>query len=191
MYIFEDCAIDARHPEFVPEYNGAIRTVAIVREEVERFRGCVLSKAYALERQIDVMILWHLFRDRQDGMAAFFEDNILQDGVGFGRKVSLARKIAEDWADDSEKAAQIGSLVSRAKEYRDRVAHWPVKLCPIVTPDDVTVDYRPRITKGKATFALGPSEQDVWLAVMDEAAAAILVLIARIRDFSRSEFADR
>jgi hypothetical protein len=192
MRPFEDGWIDERSTETLPRHDGPIREPAILREEIERFRGRVLSKAYALERHLDAMIVWHLFRDRQDGMAAFFEDHILQEGgVGFGRKASLARKIAAHWAEDSDEAAMVGSAVGRAKDFRDRVAHWPVKLQPLRTPDGVTVDYRVHIVKGESVFVLGPQEQDAWLSAIEEADSLVRILIDRICEFSRSEGAGR
>lgn len=74
-----------------------------VLNAVNLFRGRILSTAYELEHKLDQAILWHLFRNRQDGLAAFFEDNILRENsFGLDRKIRVVSKASLDWMDVDE-----------------------------------------------------------------------------------------
>jgi hypothetical protein len=187
MYPFEDGWIDVSRAEAVGLVPDLSRDAALVRRQTDGFRGRILSEAYSLERSLNRLILWHLFRDRDDGTAAFFENNILlESGFGLERKVSLVCKIAEHWAIDEEDAHSFRVGLRKVKLFRDRVAHWPTWLQPLTAPDGQTVDYRVHITKGSETYALTEQEQTEWLMRIREVIGTVDELTDRIQEWLRS-----
>ena len=145
MRAFEDGWIDERSRARAAGPVERRRTADDLRREIEGFRGQVLSVTYNLERLVDAAIVWHLFRDRDDGMAAVFEEDILHGGsLGLERKVRLVRSIAEDWLyDEDDDPVEFGHAITAAKSYRDQVAHWPTRLQPLEDTDGNVVDYAP------------------------------------------------
>lgn len=164
------------------------RDAESVRQEIERFRGRILSAAYGLERELDGLIVWHLFGLRQDGKAGFFDEHILQS-LGLERKVRLARLIAADWHDEEVDTERISIRIARAKTYRDRVAHWPTSLQPL-TVEGRTVDFRVRMGKGNVSVVLDARTQAEWLAEIDEAIAGIRALATGIEELEKLRSGD-
>ena len=163
------------------------RTADDVRREVEAFRGRVLSLTYNLERLVDAVIVWHLFRDRDDGMAGVFEEDILHGGtLGLERKVRLVRSIAEDWLyDEDDDPVGFGRAIAAAKSYRDQVAHWPARLQPLEDETGSPVDYAAFIEKGTASTELTTRTKGDWLATIENASLRTQTIIDRIKDHIR------
>ena len=191
MRAFEDGWIDKRsHKQLIGELSER-RTAEEVRGEVEAFRGRVISRVYNLERLIDALIVWHLFRDRDDGMAAIFEEDILFGGsLGLDRKVRLARKIAAHWLGNGEEdLTGFDDAITSAKMYRDCVAHWPTRLLPILDSQDETVDYLVSIEKGGSSTLLTSEAILSWLRTIEEAILQTQKVIDCITESVRSGIA--
>lgn len=87
MHSFEDGRIDHSSLRRYQGQESKLRPPDDVRSEVDAFRGRVISLAYGLERQIGALILWHLFRDRDDGTAGEFKETVLYGGgLGLEKK---------------------------------------------------------------------------------------------------------
>ena len=164
------------------------RTADDVRREVEGFRGRVLSLTYNLERLVDSLIVWHLFRDRDDGMAGVFEEDILHGGsLGLERKVRFVRSIAEEWLyDEDDDPAGFGRTITAAKSYRDAVAHWPTRLQPLEDETGTVVDYSAYIEKGTVSIELTSRTRGDWLATIADASSRTQAIIDRITKHIRS-----
>jgi hypothetical protein len=163
---WDDARVDTRHPIRVTVFDGPRRTEEHVRSQVARFRGEMLSKAYALEHQIDALISWHLFGTRFDSASSFFSEHILESGAfGFQFKVKLAMLIIREWGEaegvDPKGAA---TRLTTSKARRDRVAHWPTTLRPVQLADGETVDFVPVMSKGAESYQLTVAAQGEWLA---------------------------
>lgn len=188
MRAFEDGWIDERSRMRVSGSIERIRSADDVRREIEGFRGRVLSLTYNLERLVDALIVWHLFRDRDDGMAGVFEEDILHSGsLGLERKVRLVRSIAEEWLyDEDDDPVGFGRAITAAKSYRDQVAHWPTRLEPLEDEAGRVVDYAAFIEKGSASTKLTKQTRDEWLAMIVDASAQTRAIIDRITAHVRS-----
>lgn len=182
MRAFEDGWIDERSQGRAREPVARPRDANDVRRDVEGFRGRVLSLTYNLERLVDALIVWHLFRDRDDGMAAVFEEDILHaGGLGLDRKVRLARTIAQEWLyDGSDDVNGYGRVIASAKSYRDQVAHWPTRLQPLDDENGRVVDYVAFIEKGGASTMLTAEEMLRWQATIEDASVRTQTIIDRI-----------
>ena len=143
---------------------------------------------YNLERLVDAAIVWHLFRDRDDGMAAVFEEDILHGGsLGLERKVRLVRSIAEDWLyDEDDDAVGFGHAITAAKSYRDQVAHWPTRLQPLEDTDGNVVDYAVFLEKGSVSTELTVQTRQKWIATIADAISRTQAIINRISKHIRS-----
>lgn len=188
MRAFEDGWIDERSLKRAASPVESPRTADEVRREVEGFRGRVLSLTYNLERLIDALIVWHLFRDRDDGMASVFEEDILHGGsLGLERKVRLARAIAEEWLyDQDDDVVGYGRAIVSAKSYRDQVAHWPTRLQPLEVESGCVVDYVAFIEKGRTSTMLTSEVMTDWLATVEEASSKTQAIIDRITGHIRA-----
>lgn len=187
MRVFDDGRVDARRAVTVDEQHTDRGTPEALRAEIDAFRGRVLSAAYALERRLDALIVWHLFGDRQDGAAGFFEENILHEG-GFGleRKVRVARKIAAEWHWEGDEEQSWESSLTAAKRYRDRVAHWPMWLQPCVLPTGETIGYRAHLEKGDESYAMDEGQRRSWIEELESCTRAIETTISRVIEHRRS-----
>lgn len=185
MAHFEDGWIDRRNSQLILQPPQHERDAETVRKEVEGFRGQVLSRAYCLERLLDTVIIWHLFLDRQDGMALFFEENILQD-LGLERKIKLVHRIANYWSPEDIDILLLRTRVTRSKSYRDRVAHWPTRLEPLTTKNGEVLDYIVYLEKGNVSELLDSKAMSEWLAEMDAACSDMKALITLVRSIARS-----
>lgn len=184
---WDEGRIDARHPIEVHSHEGTQRTPEEALAELARFRGEMLSKSYAIERQLDALVVWQLFGTRTDEGVAFFEQHILDSSAfGLQLKTKLASLILRDWdfledVDVREAARQLSDSKSR----RDRVAHWPVVLLPVRLPDGRVVDFVPLMSKGKESYRLTPDEQATWLREADAAETALRVVSRAIFQHAR------
>ncbi|MBY3195163.1 hypothetical protein [Rhizobium laguerreae] len=180
--------INSRSAVAVPEMTELMpREAGTVLDAVNLFRGRILSTAYELEHKLDRAILWHLFRHRQDGLAAFFEDNILRENsFGLDRKIRVVTKAALDWMDVDEHKVFAGALFD-AKERRNILAHWPVWLQPLLGRDGEIVDYRPHLTKGEKTLTIDDSDQTVWLEDFVRVQKMTEELIETIIEYSKRD----
>jgi hypothetical protein len=187
MYPFEDGWIDARSAERVDGSLVHERDADTVRRDIEGFRGKVLSASYGLERKLDALIIWHLFRNREDGMAAFFEDNFLKD-LGLERKVRAVQRIAKFWNPDDVETGDFARRLAKAKSYRDRVAHWPTRLQPLTMEDGRVADYRVHLLEGKngESVILDTQVQSDWLAEIEVVTADLESLVDDVRRIARS-----
>jgi hypothetical protein len=138
---------------------------------------------------LDALIVWHLFLNRQDGMAAFFEENILRD-LGLERKVKLARNIAKHWFDEEIDTEKLVRAIAKAKSYRDRIAHWPTRLQPLKIKNGRIVDFRVHMEKGDSTTVLDVNVQNGWLTEIAEARAGLKVLVNKIYELAKSGILD-
>lgn len=188
MRAFEDGWVDERSPKRVTGVVERPRTADEVRRETDAFRGRVLSLTYNLERLVDALIVWHLFRDRDDGTAAVFEEDILYGGsLGLERKVRLARTIATEWlCDEEDDLGGFSRGIASAKAYRDQVAHWPTRLQPFEDEDGCVVDYVAFIEKGGASTMLSSEVMAEWLDNIQEASTRTQAIIDRITNHIRS-----
>jgi hypothetical protein len=188
MRAFEDGWIDHRSRDRSTDHFGFVKSADEVRREIEAFRGRVLSLTYNLERLVDALIVWYLFRDREDGMASVFEEDILHSGaLGLERKVRLARAIAKDWLYDEEgDPADYGRAIAAAKSHRDQVAHWPTRLQPLEDSDGNVVNYAVFIEKGAASTELTSDTRDAWFAGIEDASSRTQAIINRITKHIRS-----
>jgi hypothetical protein len=184
----DDAAIDRNHPIEITEFEGAARTAEDVRAEVAHFRGEMLSKAYALERQLDNLITWHLFRLRFDSASGFFSEHILQSGAfGLQLKTRLATLIVRewDWNEDID-AANLVKRLNLSKARRDRVAHWPTTLRPIRLPGGQVVDFLPVMGNGDDRSELTTAEQAQWLSEIDAVEEALRNLCEHVFEAARN-----
>lgn len=182
MRAFEDGWIDERSRGRAAGSGERPRTADERRREIEAFRGRVLSVTYNLERLVDALIVWHLFRARDDGMAGVFEEDILHGGsLGLEKKVRLVRSIAEDWLyDEDDDPVGFGQAIVAAKSYRDQVAHWPTRLQPLEDQDGKVVDYAVFMEKGAVSTKLTVETRDRWLATIADASSRTQAVIDRI-----------
>jgi len=181
----EDGEIDRDFFHLDWEGTSPVLTCSDVRAEVERFRGQILSKAYALEHQLEALLTWHLFRLRMDDSSNFFAAHILGDGsFGLHLKVKLACRIYEIWEEGDEAAATVSRLRA-AKAWRDRVAHWPTRLRPIHRPGGDCIGYEPRFVKGDHEFMLSPLAKEDAIKMLVDAEADAKGICHRIFEFSR------
>ena len=188
MRAFEDGWVDERSFKRVTSPVERPRSADDVRREIEGFRGRVLSLTYNLERLVDALIVWHLFRDRSDGMASVFEEDILHGGsLGLERKVRFARTIAEEWLyDEDEDLAGFSRAIASAKSYRDQVAHWPTRLQPLQDEHGCVVDFIAFIEKGGTSTILTSEAMTEWLATIEEASSRVQAIIDRITGHLRA-----
>lgn len=188
MRAFEDGRIDGRSRRRAAGSVEPPRTADDVRRQVDGFRGRVLSLTYNLERLVDSLIVWHLFRDRDDGTAAVFEEDVLHGGnLGLERKVRLARTIAEEWLyDEDDDVVGYGRAIASAKSFRDQVAHWPTRLEPVEDESGHVVDYISHIEKGGASTPLTAEVMACWLATIENASSRTQAIIDRITNHIRS-----
>lgn len=171
----------AREGEIVP-----IASEEQARQSVASFRGEVLAAAYALESSLEILILWHLFRDRQDGMAAFFEDAVLREsGFGLERKVRLTNAIIDYWS-DSDQALDDKGRLGRARQIRNQVAHWPARLIPVQRGEDI-LGFDVQLVKGDKLVLLdGPSRLHI-VRDFAEACKRLDELSRELAEFARRE----
>jgi hypothetical protein len=154
---------------------------------IAQFRGEILAAAYLLEASLDRLILWHLFRDRQDGMAAFFEDLILREiGFGLERKVRVAHAIIDYWNGDDSQAANDKRLLDRARHIRNQVAHWPSRLVPVLQGGDA-VGFDLEMVKGNEVTALNELARQQILDDFGQARARLEELSVELADFAHRE----
>lgn len=188
MRAFEDGRIDGRLRRRATGSVEPPRTADDIRREVDAFRGRVLSLTYNLERLVDSLIVWHLFRDRDDGMAGVFEEDILHGGgLGLERKVRLARTIAEEWLyDEDDDLVDYGRAIASAKSFRDQVAHWPTRLEPVEDNSGNVVDYVSHIEKGETSTPLTAEVMASWLATIEDASSRTQAIIDHIINHIRS-----
>jgi hypothetical protein len=188
MRAFKDGWVDERSRKRVASPVDQPRTLDEVRREVDGFRGRVLSLTYDLERLVDALIVWHLFRDREDGMAAVFEEDILYGGsLGVERKVRLARTIAEEWLyDEEDDPGEFCRAIALAKSYRDQVAHWPTRLQPSENEAGCVVDYVAFIEKGATSTMLTSDTMTEWLGTIEKASMSTQAIIDRIIQHTRA-----
>lgn len=188
MRLFDDGRIDRTR---LARSASAVATEVSaddVRQEIDTFRGRVLSAAYALGRRLDALMLWHLFGTRQDGSAAFFERSIL-DTLGLDRKVKISCDVAQEWSDEEDDEGWI-AVLPRAKQYRDRVAHWPAWLQPLETLDGRAAGFLAHMEKGSQAYPLTGAIQQQWLETIAAATAGVEATTARIAEFWKSGLAD-
>lgn len=188
MRAFEDGWIDERSRGRAAVSGECPRTADERRREIEAFRGRVLSVTYNLERLVDAVIIWHLFRDRDDGMAGVFEEDILHGGsLGLEKKVRLVRSIAENWLyDEDDDPVGFGQAIAAAKSYRDQVAHWPTRLQPLEDQAGNVVDYAVFMEKGAVSTKLTVETRGQWLATIADASSRTQAIIDRITKHIRS-----
>jgi hypothetical protein len=180
-WVFEKSAIPA-------DTATRPQTAAGILAEISTFRGAMLSGAYAVERALDRLILWHLFRNRRDGTARFFEEHILANGrFGLATKVGVAVKIAEEWHWEEAPTDDLRRAVINAKDYRDRVAHWPVWLQPLTDIHGDHICYRAFISKGGRSVLLDTETRKDWLDVISLAAELCENLSERIHELSKGD----
>lgn len=155
------------------------------RSGLAQFRGEVLAAAYALESELETLILWHLFRDRQDGMAAFFEDLFLREnGFGLERKIRVVHAIIDYWSDDEQQARADKLRLDAARQIRNQVAHWPARLVP-VQRDGATIGFDVELVKGERVVPLDESARRQLIEGFEHAKRRLELLSAELADFAR------
>lgn len=157
-----------------------------VRRSIATFRGEVLSAAYAFEGSLDTVIVWHLFRNRQDGMAAFFEDSVLRDNsFGLGRKIRMAGAIIDYWADEKDQGQSDKALFEAVRNYRNRIAHWPTRLVPLLEHrGGGAVDFEVELVKDGQVEVLDELNQARWLNEISQAQQRLDALSKDLAEFS-------
>lgn len=167
--------------------GDVVSSKAKVMQYVATARGRVLSSAYDLEVNLDRVIVWHLFRDRDDGMAAFFEDNILREhSFGLDRKCKLVGKLARDWLDERDDAKAFADLLDSARRYRNMCAHWPARLYPVTTADGLSFrGLEVKLEKGDERHGFEPDDVNSWLDVLVQAGNTAFALAERIQESTR------
>lgn len=101
----------------------------------------------------------------------------------------LAHKIAEYCAFEEEfDVVRYKTLVTEAKSIRDRVAHWPTRLQPLVDPSDTPVDYIPHLEKGNLSFALTSALRDEWLTTNSDSSVITKTIARQIDEYCNSGF---
>ena len=175
-------ACEAFQGEAVPiaSEDDALRSLAA-------FRGNILALAYSLERALDTLILWHLFRDRQDGMAAFFEDLVLREnGFGLERKIRLTSAIIDYWSEDEDQAKVDKRLLDTARQTRNQVAHWPARLVPIQRGGE-TCGFDVQLVKDDKVVPLSEKMRLQLAQDFEQAKSRLDVLSADLAEFARED----
>ena len=164
-----------------------IASVEQALRSLAQFRGEVLAAAYLLESARDRLSLWHFFRNRQDGMAAFFEDMVLhENGFGLERKVRLAHAIIDYWQDEEVDAAGNKRRLDRARGVRNQVAHWPGRLVPVFRGTEL-LSYDITLVKDGRVTPLDSSARQQLLDGFTEATNQLESLSEQLADFARRE----
>lgn len=149
------------------------------------FRGEVLAAAYALENSLETLILWHLFRNRDDGMAAFFEDQVLREnGFGLERKIRLVYAIIDHWSDDEIQAQEDKRRLDRARQTRNQIAHWPARLIPVVKDGNV-VGYDVALVRGNRAIDINASARRQLMVDFEDAKSRLQELSRELSEFAR------